>query len=418
MSWKDWLLPKSNAEGFAKRVIGILSREGLADRVELRFQGKTLHRGTNDSPAVINLDNIYSDYSKMPRRLRAKAFDIVLHMARDLDAVDIPREQAIARLLPMVRDKANFQIACGSEREVVEEKWLSMRSMNDELACGLCVDLPDSMSMVGGKQLKEWNLTEDEAYKVARDNLAKQSETAFKSIAPGIYVSDFGDYHDASRLVLPELFVRLNLRGDPVVAVPNRSIVLVTGSRDDRGLEAIANIAREQLAENRPLTATLFRLENFEWHPMLPAPDSPAYAAVRNAASVSRAMRYDEQLRMLSERCERDGIDRFIAKHTLMQSELLPVMYSWTSWVKGVDNASMPVADLVAVSTGEALPNFALWDDVIRISGHRLTRTADSPQRYELTTWPTDEEIAQMNARPTKEILPRLASHLGISASK
>ncbi len=419
MGWEDWLLPAASPARFVARTRAALKRAGLGENIEIRVTGVlTSPPAVAGQGMVLNLDNLYRDYLNASRGDRGKVFDVIVEMARTPEIEEISRETALERLLPMVRDRLYFQSA--DRMMVATEKTPErvMRILNEELAAGLCIDMPNAMSTVNADQLASWNMTKDQAYRIAVDNLAKQSDKPFRAIAPGVFVSDFGDYHDIGRLMMPELFVRLDIRGEPVVAVPNRTVVLVTGSRDDAGLAMIAAMARKELDEPRPVSATLFKLDNFVWKPMLPPRSSPAFFTVKDAAAVSLTRRYAEQAQAMTEECERLGRDRFIATHTLIETNQFPVLFSWTTWVAGVNDASMPVTDLVAVGANPAEPAFALWADMMAASGHRLSATQDSPPRYDLTTWPTAEEIAQMNAMPLEKAIERLRDRAGESSGQ
>src|SRR5207244_2299115 len=112
---------------------------------------------------------------------------------------------------------------------------------------------------------------------VARKNLEEISRHRFENPFPGVWVSPWRDNHDAARLVLPELLRQHPVVGDLVALVPNRNILILTGTGDVDGLAAAVALAERALEQPRPLSALAVRLEGDLWVPYLPDPDHPQY---------------------------------------------------------------------------------------------------------------------------------------------
>jgi len=68
------------------------------------------------------------------------------------------------------------------------------------------------------------------------------------------------DDFDASRLLIPEIFYRLNISGNPIVAMINRNNLLVTGDKDIKNINRLVDIVTEQLPiETNPLSGLTLR---------------------------------------------------------------------------------------------------------------------------------------------------------------
>jgi uncharacterized protein YtpQ (UPF0354 family) len=77
----------------------------------------------------------------------------------------------------------------------------------------------------------------------------------------GFYMMSAGGYYEASLLLLDWIWrdVRMVVKGDIVVAIPTRDVLLVTGSQDPEGLAKVKQIVAD--ASNRGtyrLTSKLF----------------------------------------------------------------------------------------------------------------------------------------------------------------
>ena len=85
-------------------------------------------------------------------------------------------------------------------------------------------------------------------------------------VSEGTYMLVADGSYEASLLLFDEIWTGdiwhdsgLPLSGDPVIAVPARDVLLVTGSRDERGLATLRRIAAEIVAsEPYRLTDRLF----------------------------------------------------------------------------------------------------------------------------------------------------------------
>ncbi len=168
----------------------------------------------------------------------------------------------------------------------------------EHLGVGAVYDLPEAMVMLQASHLEEWNVTFYEAFEQGLNNLGEIDAT-FTTIDDHSYVSSTGDHYDLSRMLLPELIRELEVVGDPVVMLPNRDRLLVTGSEDRHGLEIIALLLEQLLTQPRPITGLAFRLSNDEWTCWLPSLDHPAYALLKTLGMQSQQQDYAEQRPLL-----------------------------------------------------------------------------------------------------------------------
>lgn len=74
-------------------------------------------------------------------------------------------------------------------------------------------------------QLRRWNLTFDEAYTLALENLRAATVPNFKE--EGVYVGQWGDAYDASCILVPGIFDDLPITGESVFVLPKRDTMLV-----------------------------------------------------------------------------------------------------------------------------------------------------------------------------------------------
>jgi len=190
------------------------------------------------------------------------------------------------------------------------------------------------------------------------------------------------------------------VRGDPVALVPNRDILLITGSEDANGLLTIASVAQDALKQPRFLSGIAVRLVGEEWVQFFPPPDHPAYSRLRLLRAHTIGRDYSNQTDALKALYEKRDEDIFVAPWTLMRKHDSEEVISYTVWSDGVE-ALLPEADMVyffrmkGENDGEIVAN-APWPRVREIVGDRMKPEGLYPERYRVTTFPNAEELTAL----------------------
>ena len=179
----------------------------------------------------------------------------------------VPRTLALADalpwLVPKVRPRLAYEIFAQSTGQSAPE----FRPLAGTLAVSLVVDLPNQDLDLGAAQLRAWNADFDGLLQTARRNLlARGGERAFLEVGKGRYRSPWRDGLDGSRILLPSLFSRLTLRGDPVAVLADRDTLLVVGDQDPEGLRwALDAALRSQCDPDPGAGLCPLRLRNLRW---------------------------------------------------------------------------------------------------------------------------------------------------------
>ncbi len=126
--------------------------------------------------------------------------------------------------------------------ELPEEQEIPHVVLGDEFAAGLSYDFPDAMIQITGRQLKKWGVSFDTVYKCALENLKKRSDKPLVEAVNGVYISNWQDGYDASRILLTDMIAGLPLTGAPVVMMPSAENLVITGADDVEGLASVLNV--------------------------------------------------------------------------------------------------------------------------------------------------------------------------------
>ncbi len=323
--------------------------------------------------------------------------------------VTVGRERILRGVLPRLRDRAWFsavrrqaELELGADEGAIEDAILPHVAVNEELAAHLAYELPSSVTEIGADRLEAWGLGFDELFAQAKKNLLAASALPFEESAPGVFVSPFHDSLDASRMLLPELFKGLKVKGRPVVVAPTHDVVFVTGEDDPEGLQQLSVWTEEALLEPRAHSAIAFRLgDDDKWRAWLPPKGHPAFAKLKLLALQTIASAYSRQKEVLESLLESNGHEILVATLRAFRSPAGDV-FTACAWQDGLE-ALLPQTDRIDfVRPGpENTPSSAkVWstsfDIARRTLGDLMQPIGDLPERWRVKGFPTDAQLEQM----------------------
>lgn len=317
-------------------------------------------------------------------------------------------KRVLKGILPRVRDRAWFsavrrqaELELGADELAIDEVMLPHRVLNDELAAHLAWELPTSMMEIGPDRLDAWGVSFEAAYSQAKANLKAKSTRPFDMPSPGLYVSPYHDGLDATRMVLRELFEKLELKGRPVALAPTHDILFVTGDEDVDGLTQAAAWAEEALLEPRAHTAVAFRLEADGWRPWMPEKTHPAWSKLKLLALQTLASAYARQKEVLEALLEANGHELFVGTMRAFRGPSGDI-FTACAWTEGVD-ALLPRTDRIDFvrlgPTGTASGG-QVWSTSFEVALETIpdlmAASGDLPERYRVHGFPAQEQLEAM----------------------
>lgn len=389
---------KPNYDEFAREFIRSLAAAG-AHNIRHNPVDHSIRIGSGE--ATFYLDNALRDYLAAPPAERGGV--IARYISSFTGRTDIPSDYSSCKgeLLPVVRDPAYFGLsyltlkARGSD---VSKLQFVSREITRGLCAGIAYDTPANIATVGATQLETWQVGFDDAFEQACLNLREKTDTArFKQLAPGLYVGDWHDCYDASRMLLPEIFHRLQLNGDPVVFLPNRDLLFVTGSYDSAAQALILKHSfQAHFEQGHSLSSSFYTHSGGKWSPFLPG--EGGVAAQARAFQYRRdALDYDQQKKLLEEIYKKEETDIFVASCQLLKRKD-ESLFTRCVWTRGVDSLLPETENLVLlvdVKTKEMLE--LPWEKAFPVLSPLLEKVPELvPVRYRARTFPSDELLQKV----------------------
>ena len=270
--------------------------------------------------------------------------------------------------------------------------------VGSDLGVALIAEGTGPASAITGAQLQVSKLEPEAALSMALDNLRPRSASAFESLKPGLFVSQWRDGHDAARILFPDLIAALPVKGDPVAMVPTRNRLLVAGADDMSALLALADAGAEALSTtDQPLSAQPLRLRDGKWTDF--ALDAEELAPFGDLMRGQWTREYAAQKELLDQLHGQNGDDIIVANYAPMQNRHTGKPFCMTFWVDGFVNL-LPRADSVVLKSAAEVM-VVPWRAATAVVPHRLASTDHYPIRYRADAFPSAGELEQLRAVAT-----------------
>lgn len=389
---------------FASLIIEEIRKAG--EKGEIFYDEKEFRlRVEGEQSNYANLSNIYEEYVQAaPPEQERLLRNYVRSWFAPLKGLPEAYEDVHPDLLPSVRPRAYIELNLVRMRlQGIQDAGWPYVPLADQLAICLVYDLPESLMQIQQRHLEDWQVSFEEALEHSIENLRQMSNHRFQKLASGVWRSPWKDNLDASRLVLPELIRAHEIKGDPVVMVPNRDTLLLTGSEDEAGLSRLIEVATEEFEHARAISGFALRLEEDQWLPFLPDQEHPAFEQFRLLAIQSLGGDYSDQKELLQQQCLASGEDVFVANYSGMRDNETGRVFSYCVWSEGVETL-LPRTDCLvffrpdeANDQGEILGS-ASWWHAEEIIGDLLIPMPMYPQRYRVSQFPSEEQLQRLLA--------------------
>jgi uncharacterized protein YtpQ (UPF0354 family) len=205
------------------------------------------------------LDNAYKEYLQSPERFQEIVTRYVASLpeASELAAVDR------AQIVPVIKDDAWIaeSIAAVKERGGKGPAGYVTEPYNAQLTILYAEDRPKQIRYLTPANLQELGLTAAELRPLAVENLRRLLPEIELHRSPTVTMITAGGSYEASLLLLDEVWSGkiVPVEGDPVVAIPTRDLLLLTGTKTPGGVARLREIASKSVADSSyRLTDTLF----------------------------------------------------------------------------------------------------------------------------------------------------------------
>lgn len=273
---------KINPGEFTREFAGALRKASPGLRVVIvrDLELKVTSPDGRDSTSF--LDNAYDMYKQDPK---AKDDVIQRFIAAGLDTIGTIRDGVDrTRIVPVIKDRPWLEetrraLMNRGAKEVPEHVY-------EDFSPGLIIlyaeDLPKNIRYLEPKDLELAKVQRPELRALACANLKRLLPKTERHGTNGIYMITAGGDYEASLLLLDSIWSggQMDVKGEVVVAIPTRDLLLVTGSQDPQGIEKVRQIVKQaSTSGSYRLTQKLFVYRNGRFSEFTGAEDGAGTAA-------------------------------------------------------------------------------------------------------------------------------------------
>lgn len=212
------------------------------------------------------LDNAYIEYQKDPDNIDTVivAYASGLDQTRELESAEF----TLAEVMPVIKDINYIEQVGEMLKEADADNGLVYEPLNEELFVVYVFDTPTSIRFMTQSDLVELGVEQSSLREAALTNLQNvlqhvqlEGDPASLSmlVADGMY--------EASMLLFDGIWSKQQfpVKGDIVVYVPARDVVLITGSEDMVGLATIQEILFDKQGFAHPISKSGFVFKSGKW---------------------------------------------------------------------------------------------------------------------------------------------------------
>jgi len=210
----------------------------IKDRLEIEMTY------SNGETSTAYLDNAYMNYRSSPGELDAIINAYINALTKS--SSDVKSNIEKEHIFPVIKDRGYMeQITKLMNHSSKGELPFYYEKLNDVLYVMYAIDTPSSIKFMPKEDINVLGVEEGELRNLSMANLMNANEslqiqgdrsTVSMVVADGIY--------EASFLLYDDLWTKENfpVKGDIVVYVPSRDVLIVTGSEDTESLETVRGI--------------------------------------------------------------------------------------------------------------------------------------------------------------------------------
>ena len=391
MGWKSWLGLAPSRDEFARDLMRYAARRGAPGWTYDPAEAVLFHAGQNRKFYV---NNSWLEYRGARRAARPLLIEKYMSLMLD-DAPEVPQlwDFAAKSLYCCLRSRYQLLTTEIESRGAAPPfvRPLTMPWIAD-LEIVLMYDFGPYLAQVLPSTAEVWGQRREALFARAQANLTALPRPRWEPVGDGVFkiVSDVS--YEESFVLVDAVVAALDVQGDPVVVVPNRGILLATGSDMPAGLARLLAEARRSLQERPwPMSAALLRRVAGRWERFAAGP--ALASGVRAFELLSLAGTYSDQQEALQKHLEKKGVDVYVAKFSVMNArDGSNNVHSWCVWSEGVPSL-LPQTDVVILRRNDESqePVIVPWAAVERLCGPYMRRTEDEPPRFGVDAFPAAE---------------------------
>jgi uncharacterized protein YtpQ (UPF0354 family) len=224
---------------------------------------RTIDARYSDNLIRLSVDNAYIAYQSNPDSLPQIMANYITSLRSAINQVD---EVTADKIVPVIKPLSYLNMTTHAGGPKINPG--IYETYNDEFMIMYALDLPVNVRGIGESDLTTLGITRESLLEISINNLMKIIPGIQVKGGNGLFMVMAGGTYESSLILHHDIIHKDNFKvnGELVVAIPNRDILLVTGSNDTENLAKAAAIANKMFAENNyPISSYLYKEVDYKW---------------------------------------------------------------------------------------------------------------------------------------------------------
>ena len=206
-------------------------------------------KGPDGSEATSYLDNAYTEYNRDPA---SKDETLQRHVTSFIETLTLSGRVDPERIVPVIKDRAwpkEMSKVGGKTKKAMK---LVVDDLNGDLVIVYAEDGERNIRYFSPEDFEKTGIERGALRSVAVENLRRILPDVEVHAGELLSMLTAGGDYVASLLLLDDIWSggQIKVDGEIVVAVPSRDVLLVTGSRNEKGIRELRKLAKEAAADN------------------------------------------------------------------------------------------------------------------------------------------------------------------------
>jgi uncharacterized protein YtpQ (UPF0354 family) len=210
---------------------------------------------TKQDSILISTENIYKTYLNSPD----SASKIISHYVSVLRSMAKEEPIKSNSIYPIIKPSEYFQFHHSNTDSIIRYK------LCGELELAFVIDSKNSFTYITDSMIIKNHISSDSILPIALKNLSTKTDSLYiYNLGDSIYFLTIGGDYDLSLALLDNLWTKDNIpvNGDFIVAMPNRDLLLVTGSKNSKMNRFKEIIKKSYTDGDYPVTMDIFQYKN------------------------------------------------------------------------------------------------------------------------------------------------------------
>src|SRR5258708_22245722 len=213
------------------------------------------------------LDNAYKEYKMQPDSVKEV---IKRYVASSRDLYKDPEPINTKNIVPIIKsnDYLDGLKQLSKENGVEKEPWVVYEKYNRALIIVYGENTAASIRYFTQEDFNKLLIPRDSLRSLAINNLKEVLRDIKSNGNNGTFMVAAGGDFEASLILLTSIWTNDNFKvnGDIVVAIPNRDMLMITGSRDEQGIKTIKKITEDSYSTgNYQVSPYLFKWDGVKF---------------------------------------------------------------------------------------------------------------------------------------------------------